>query len=1627
MTRDEIERIDWISELKSDEGLGELPTLQEPAGTPAEIEYVDWIAELKSAPEPTKPTAPPPVPKPGEFTTGAMTRYGMALMQGLPTPEPETITEMDPLIGKAVRAKEQYLGKAWDISTAQIKKLRSIHHEIAGKALAGHPEIEKSPLLSMWMSPIHDPGALGRKWVEEAPTLYEEAVAELKDLPREPGSYFRITKENWHRKVMDPAMWEHAFKTAMPSLLNTAKYGLMIPVVGSLAEGMGIEGAEAVSEYREWMKSNGQDPDPNMESKLYYAVGFVSGSLEFTPFGLALKRVPGGKKLFTRMMVFSMSEGFTETTQDGFKKLAALTGYGKPADWMELVASFMGGASTGWIGGLIPGTGNRPPLELDDKPSDIQPYVPPSREIARTLREFGGEKVRPAHRPIFGPRRVPRGMEAVGPAEVTPRDRVVAAEEEIIPGVPEKIIPKPKKQPKLPPKVEPKVEFVEGKPEPAEIAKDIPTNFKTEAEAVKWGKKAAKGKIPRVRTDLVEGGLESKIEEVKAEAERLLEEDDTAGAIKATTQRQRLEDALRAVRETLEPIVAEEETEYQRLLREIEQLPVFADPPKHTEERRRTEAFLEEVDNEILAEDAIAAEETVEEAGTKFRQTKDITKFRTEWFRTPEGMRSLEENAETKVQYLLNEANRYLDGEDVLGTPEEPLNIETIRKWASNLASQSEEMRSTVLLDLDFDALKNNVQDAAKWIRETNRPGEKTAAQSIGDPDGVKLYSGLPIGDMARAFQNLLDKTDKAIRGTREENTKEWLKTVKRHFIDDQGNVKNTIEKNYGQRGYEINNNIALARGGGARGARKFGQASKEVYGGLPRRHKKLLDSVIYARRVMQIDRYRKGIKWAKDSKGKSIDGRYAASWMTQLRRSHGEAVYNDLVKRSTSYFDVAREQLKDLMDNGLITRELYDKLVRFDYVRRQLIKRIDPEISFGPHPRYMRVYHSGVDYLSVGKEEDVLETNSELLLAELINRTQGRIAKNNATKHLVSIIEADPDSPIVRLENPGDWVPIPLYTAGERTKLYMPEHLSREWVLADSQITYNLAQALRIISGGVVLRPMATGLNFAFAISQLPMDIAHIWFTSHAMIDGKWKSTYNPVTYPVRMGKDLSTVFPDAITRSGRYLAAIEDGMGMEFLVHQGSFLKRRLGKNQPMEPLLNILGWLTETTEIMTRLALRERALKVIAQRENIKLEEANASKRWRAEASAIARTYLDFGQGGSYTKAADNAVPYLNAGVQATRGIYQAFSRNPKEAALKVALLSIPVSTLFWLGKTVAPKARKDVPDNDKENYFIIHIPDDMARFEDRGQERYFYFKVRKDPGQKFFSALYENIWSGLADDDFDPEMVVKSLTELSPVSAPPVPPTAMSWINYYYNVNFWREDIWKGMHVHPWAEFRKGITPEYAVRLGEVTKPLNRYSISPERVNEALGSLFTRSNPLVGAAGWMYNRTLSELPEDQRRQHLAMSMLRTPVLGQVMKRFVGVTRPGERYRDTFEEAELDVGTRRHINSQEVDWRVDQYFGGNMERRDVFKYVKTVKDPIERDSLFDRATEQLKTREMPNRWLWLRLLRSPPKVRAKVWIEEVEALSSEERKKLLAEGRPVITEVLTDDFFTELGALR
>lgn len=839
------------------------------------------------------------------------------------------------------------------------------------------------------------------------------------------------------------------------------------------------------------------------------------------------------------------------------------------------------------------------------------------------------------------------------------------------------------------------------------------------------------------------------------------------------------------------------------------------------------------------------------------------------------------------------------------------------------------------------------------------------------------------------SVQDFYEKSFKDMSGF---NTKSWQDTknkLVRGFVDVSGNIKKELRQSgpFGEKAAMLHD---LALGANNKSALIYEEAAKRIFDGLGKHERKLLDTIIESRRNITIQEYKPNYK---------VPGGYEGhlAYLKEIKKSDPR-LYDKLNKKADQFFLEEKTNLKELYDNGLIPEKTYELLKDKDYTRKEFIDKVDPEISYIRNGRKINVPSSGLKRLEEGSQKTV-NLDQSVKLFRNISMIQSRIAKNKANVAFRDMIRESPNN-IMGLElKPGEkppkgYSPVSYFEKGQKKEFYLKSEFANEWVTSDPRFAANTANIISLISGNRALKTMATGANPEFALVNMPRDIGYVYLTT---------SEYSPhlPKFGAQMALDLASVATDAIRKKGRYRDYIMEGGGMEFLTHQGGFGKsyRPTGRiSNTFEALQSAARYLGETSEIWTRLALRERALK---------------NGKSPLQATYEARNYLDFAQGGSVVKALDSGLPYLNATVQATRGLMRSPKKDPKGFATKSAWIAGTASSLWFANNVVNPKAYNDINERIKNDNWIVTTP--FSYTDDRGNKRYMYFKLPKDTGQKLVAsatdAMLEKSYLGKDASDQAIE-AVKDLASVVPAQDP-LPPLLDALIMGGINHNFFKgEPIFddRGRPVEPEAEFIPGRTGKFFVDFGEKLGEIDEGDVipdmfkSPAKLEYMTKQFTTHRNIWTDIVGGGYKALTGE-QDEKATEELTLEMMRN-IPG--IRRFVSFTNPYKQDKElerTLIKKNTDDKKRREFGNEIFK----KYKSGEMTRTEVLKSIKD-SEFEDKKKIKDRIIFSFKIKDVRNPGLFYDGLELPPELRAGLFFDKYKESEPEERTLLMKEMKSV-----------------
>jgi tetratricopeptide (TPR) repeat protein len=380
-----------------------------------------------------------------------------------------------------------------------------------------------------------------------------------------------------------------------------------------------------------------------------------------------------------------------------------------------------------------------------------------------------------------------------------------------------------------------------------------------------------------------------------------------------------------------------------------------------------------------------------------------------------------------------------------------------------------------------------------------------------------------------------------------------------------------------------------------------------------------------------------------------------------------------------------------------------------------------------------------------------------------------------------------------VKFDKPKGWKIDYFYEKGSKKPMWIEPKFASEWMTDTRELSGPFGKFVRIMSGTQLVKMFATGINPAFAIANLPRDVLHAWFASRIMEDGKWKSLYS-VWAPKAAGEFLvnyKNVFGDVLHRRGVVNDFIEDGGGMNYLYSQGKLTEIGIGRKNkvrletPFDKVYEFMSYINETSELLTRLAIRDRVIKRRASELGMSYEAAKKDPKIRKEATYAAIDQMNFGEGGTFTKALDNAIPYLNARIVGTRSLWRVFqsgSGTAEQSALKLGQYAALVVGLYLLNKKRNPQGMEDLKNDPRTNSSLAIPFGKEAGVLVDGQTRYPFVRVPIDSSQAFFKVLFEGIADKMTGGSVNPEKLVGSLKNTLPEDISSLPPTVQAIIGF-----------------------------------------------------------------------------------------------------------------------------------------------------------------------------------------------------------------------------------------------------
>ena len=528
----------------------------------------------------------------------------------------------------------------------------------------------------------------------------------------------------------------------------------------------------------------------------------------------------------------------------------------------------------------------------------------------------------------------------------------------------------------------------------------------------------------------------------------------------------------------------------------------------------------------------------------------------------------------------------------------------------------------------------------------------------------------------------------------------------------------------------------------------RFKRADRKIYGGLSSKLMVSLNQMIYARRILDINKARR-------EKGKppyeGIDGYNIANAMVDLNRLRNtldEKTYEDLNRRAALYFAEFSESLRYLYESGRINEATYLTFKDREYSPIKTIKYIlgentNPD-NADRQAATLGVTRKDINKLSDKNDNPVLMDSRWLLMMNMhtvaarafenkMLNAWANAMENSTQKEKDALSQYIKENPIVRTTKDGrpvqkyelsdfgkkaelvGFTPITYFVDGQQRVLVVDDMYANQILDIKNSKLINSARIAGILTGVPVLRFMATVGNAVFILTNVPIDIMNATFSTTVY------SWFKPLAL-VQATTGFSRKFIRSIYDDIRYLMNedyenseqrefIEHGGAMDFLSQDGIVgIKQRLSQSairsfltKPFVAIGATTSYLGAKSEFGMRVAVYSKQKRnLIAKYKKKNNGQAPTGQdlddiMWAAAREA--RQLIDFSQGGSAVKVIDPIFPYLNAATQGLRKPFQFMKENPGAFALNMTQIAIGAGVMAYHSMVMALAALPGDDDEEK----------------------------------------------------------------------------------------------------------------------------------------------------------------------------------------------------------------------------------------------------------------------------------------------------------------------------------------
>lgn len=685
-----------------------------------------------------------------------------------------------------------------------------------------------------------------------------------------------------------------------------------------------------------------------------------------------------------------------------------------------------------------------------------------------------------------------------------------------------------------------------------------------------------------------------------------------------------------------------------------------------------------------------------------------------------------------------------------------------------------------------------------------------------------------------------------------------------------------------------------------------------------------------------------------------------AEATLDKIKELVGEEFYNQYNERADLYFKEFSDMLKYKLDNGLIDQATYDMFKNYDYQPRnflrfsygqlytdsngnQIVDTPIPANSFTSRgsltssKELQNIERGDMDYLeadsakllqaalitaeirvSTNKALKALAESSQLANYDFIREAEYELYKDgtikkNADGSLMYKTPSDPRFTNMVYKVDGKKVAFQLINT---ENLPLVDEFNDVNLDAKRSKTYRWFSAL---SGSRILRAIATGINVAFPITNIPIDVMSQIHLTDIYVGNIGEQYKQAMAGTLEMSKKLLAAefkYGDASEVTDLIFEFADAGGLMMTLTQQFSpDFKGKAGK------VVDFLGTFGNISELASKLnaykTVRDRLVEDFYRENGYSPQDAEFTKI-KAEAAYRARAAMDYHRGGEWAKFWDGFSPYFNVMMQVAKISTSYITNNPKAFLTKISGAGAFVMGVTMYNMMVAG----DDYDNDDVQRDLINNLVIFNPFKNEDGTRG-YTKIAVPATVKFFLNVFQSIAEGLyvkeiTNDTKREEKLAKRNNAIEqakgmfmPRLGIGIPPVLKGVIEYSTNY-----DMWKGQQIYdpkgrtPVSPYLQGVKDKNVAEIFKVladTDAGKYLGLSPVKSQKFMNDILPMTNPLISVGYSLMDKSVNavaNLPESYRSKfdkNNDWTALPSVITDAVKDRYQGVTDPNVRYNN------------------------------------------------------------------------------------------------------------------------------